>query len=75
MPVYFDDFRVHPLDAAMTAKVYDPKAGWVTAVLDGNNFGLRYTYDPAGRLIATEKETTHGWKKVSENIYHFGRQN
>jgi len=65
--INFDDFRVHPLDADMTSNVYNSKTGWVIATLDGNNFGTRYSYDSAGRLIATEKETIQGLKKVSEN--------
>ena len=48
---------------------------WKWKTLDSDNFGIRYTYDAAGRLILSEKETMQGWKKVSENTYHYGRPN
>lgn len=73
LPIYFDDFRVHPQEAVMSSTVYDETTGWVTAVLDADNFATKFTYDAAGRLIRTDKETLQGFKKVSENTYHYGR--
>lgn len=73
LPIYFDDFRVHPQEAVMTSTVYDETTGWVKAVLDADNFATKFTYDAAGRLIRTDKETLQGFKKVSENTYHYGR--
>jgi hypothetical protein len=54
--VYFDDFRVHPLDAAMTSYVYDPFSGELTYMLDANNLYLKFEYDAAGRLTRKSKE-------------------
>ncbi|MBN8696067.1 MAG: hypothetical protein J0L87_06020 [Bacteroidetes bacterium] len=73
LPLYVDDFRVHPQDAAMTSAVYDEQTGWVTAMLDANNFGSKFYYDDAGRLLRVDVETAQGWKKVSESSYHYGR--
>jgi len=53
---YFDDFRVHPLDAGMTSYVYDQVSGELSDVLDGNNFYTHYQYDAMGRLIRTTRE-------------------
>jgi len=53
---YFDDFRVHPLDAGMTSYVYDQVTGELSDVLDGNNFYTHYQYDAMGRLIRTTRE-------------------
>jgi hypothetical protein len=71
--VYFDDFKVHPTEAIVSASVYDEKTGWISATLDSDNFGTKYYYDTAGRLIRVDKETLDGWKKLSENSYHYGR--
>jgi hypothetical protein len=54
--VYFDDFRVHPLDGAMTSYVYDPSTDELTYILDTKNFYTRFEYDEMGRLIRTSKE-------------------
>lgn len=73
--IYFDDFRVHPVDATMTSYVYDNARGLVTAILDNENFATKFYYDNAGRLIRTDKETMQGVKLVSQNRYHYGRGN
>lgn len=73
LPVYFDDFKVQPAEAVVTGSVYDAKTGWISATLDADNFGTKYYYDSAGRLLRVDKETLQGWKKVSENVYHYGR--
>lgn len=54
--VYFDDFRIHPLDASLTAYVYDISTGELTYILDGNNFYTKFEYDAMGRLVRTKKE-------------------
>jgi hypothetical protein len=54
--VYFDDFRVHPLDGSLTSFVYDPFSGELTYMLDENNFYTKFEYDAMGRLIRTSKE-------------------
>ncbi|MFO0508050.1 MAG: hypothetical protein ACK5YS_04195, partial [bacterium] len=40
----FDDFRVHPVDAAMTSYVYN-NWGELTHILDNNNLYTEYKYD------------------------------
>jgi len=73
--LYFDDFRVQPLQASMTAYVYDPFSGELTHILDNNNLFTRYEYDAAGRLVKTYRETFgHGVKPVSEHRYHYARK-
>ncbi|GAA4276421.1 hypothetical protein [Aquimarina mytili] len=50
-----DDFRIHPVESAMTSYVYNE---WdeLTHILGGNNLATKYEYDSAGRLIKTFKE-------------------
>lgn len=78
----FDDFRVHPFDAAMVSYVYND---WdeLSHILDNNNLYTEYRYDQMGRLIETYKETligdqpsvygTQGIVKVSEINYNYGQ--
>lgn len=54
--VYFDDFRVHPLDGSLTSYVYDTFSGELLYILDNNNFYTRFEYDARGRLVRTTKE-------------------
>jgi len=68
--IYIDDFRVSPFNAAVSSYTYD-KSGNVTAILNNNNFATKYTYDAAGRLVKTEKETEKGFEKVSAYQYNF----
>lgn len=71
----FDDFRVHPLDAAMTSYVYN-QWGELTHILDNNNLYTEFKYDGMGRLTETVKETfQHGAKTTSKVIYHYANQN
>jgi hypothetical protein len=73
---YIDDFRVHPVDAPMTANVYNVKTGLISAVLDENNFATFYEYDEAGRLLRLKKETiNYGIQIVKEYDYNYARQN
>ncbi|MCK4662304.1 MAG: hypothetical protein KAT68_05525 [Bacteroidales bacterium] len=66
-PAYFDDFRVHPIDAPMASYVYDEQTGSVTAILNNENIASYFDYDEAGRLIRTWKETPDGKKKITEH--------
>jgi hypothetical protein len=68
---YFDDFRVHPLDASMVSYVYN-EWGELSFVLNGNNLFTEYQYDGMGKLKATFKETfKEGRTKTSETTYHY----
>jgi hypothetical protein len=53
--VYFDDFRVHPLNASLNSFVYDSNDE-LTYILDANNFYTKFEYDAIGRLVRTSKE-------------------
>ncbi|MEM7551347.1 MAG: PKD domain-containing protein [Bacteroidota bacterium] len=67
----FDDFRFHPVDAAMTSYVYN-EWGELSHILDQNNLYTRFEYDEIGRLKATFKETfQYGEVEVSRNDYHY----
>ncbi|MDW3196100.1 MAG: hypothetical protein R8G66_27255 [Cytophagales bacterium] len=72
---YIDDFRVHPVDAVMTAYVYN-EWGELSHVLDQNNLYMYYEYDAVGRLKSITRETfKHGPVKVSETIINYARSN
>lgn len=67
----FDDFRVHPYDAAMVSYVYN-RWGELSHILDHNNLFTEYRYDAIGRLKETYKETfNHAIVKTAEVIYHY----
>jgi len=68
---YVDDFRIHPIDAPMSAYVYDNKTDALTAILDRENIATKYYYDAGGRLTKVEKETQSGFNIVSENSYKY----
>lgn len=76
----FDDFRVCPIDAAMTSFVYN-EWGELSHILDNNNLYTEYRYDGLGRLTETYKETfqrdfgVQGLAKVSEINYNYGLDN
>lgn len=77
---YFDDFRVHPVDAAITSYVYN-NWGELTHILDNNNLYTKYEYDEMGRLKSTYREKfnlpneTVGSVKLSEIEYNYGLMN
>lgn len=72
---HFDDFRICPLDAAMSSYVYN-SYGELSHILDGNNLFTEFTYDAVGRLIKTRKETlSYGVVKTTENKYYYANQN
>jgi hypothetical protein len=69
-PIYIDDIRIQPVDASVTAFTYDD-ADNVSAILNNDNFAIKYVYDAGGRVIASYKETSAGFKKISENIINY----
>ncbi|MBX2896863.1 MAG: hypothetical protein KF763_15560 [Cyclobacteriaceae bacterium] len=52
----FDDFRIHPLKAAMVSYVYN-QWGELSHILDANNLYTEYRYDNMGRLKETYRES------------------
>jgi hypothetical protein len=83
--VYFDDFRVHPLDASMVSYVYDAHTGELNYQLDANNIYTRYEYDAMGRLIRTSreqmnfdfgngKESYKADRITNETLYNYGKK-
>jgi YD repeat-containing protein len=84
--VYFDDFRIHPIDAAMTSYVYDPASGELTHILDENNIYTRFEYNAMGRLVRTSREMMNfdygegeesyrADRILQEVIYNYGENN
>lgn len=65
---YIDDFRVSPYEAAVTSYTYD-NAGNVTAILNTDNFAIKYEYDDAGRLINTYVEKPKGFERTTSYRY------
>lgn len=63
---YFDDVRVHPLNATLKSYVYDPSTLRVVAELDENNYATIYEYDDAGHLVRIKKETVRGIMTLKE---------
>lgn len=64
---FFDDIRIHPLNANMKSYVYDPKTMKLYAELDENNYATFYEYDEEGKLIRLKKETEKGIMTIQEN--------
>lgn len=72
--VIFDDFRVHPLDAAMTGYVYN-EWGELTHILDNNNLYTEFGYDGMGRLVSTYSESLQYGRAITQEIeYHYANQ-
>ena len=70
--IYFDDFRVHPLDAAMISYVYDDKTDELTHILNTDNFYTRFEYDEMGRLVATFQEIQYPVERqISKQNYYY----
>lgn len=65
--VYFDDIRVHPVEANMKSFVYDPVSMRLVAELDENNFFTKYEYNKQGKLTRIKKETERGVKTIQES--------
>ncbi len=64
---YFDDIRIHPIDASMSSSVYDPYTLRLAARLDSKNFATFYEYDKQGKVVAIRKETERGIYTLSES--------
>ncbi len=64
---YFDDLRIIPFDANMTAYVYDDLNLRLTYILDENNYFSRYEYNNQGELIRIKKETEEGIMTIQES--------
>jgi hypothetical protein len=64
---YFDDVRIHPVNANMKSFVYDPVSLRLMAELDENNYASFYEYDDDGTLIRVKKETEKGIKTIKES--------
>ncbi len=60
-PANFDDFRVHPIDAAVQAYVYN-EWGELSHTIGPGNFYTEYIYDHAGRLSEV-------WSEVLNSEY------
>lgn len=76
----FDDFRLAPLTATMTSKVYDPRTNNLLYSLDNDNLFTHYEYIPTGRLKRVYKETLDGTgtianaeKLVKEYEFNYAR--
>lgn len=77
--VYFDDFRIHPIDSSITSYVYND---WdeLSYIIGPNNMATKYEYDSSGRLIKTYKEvakndsTDGGFKLINETTYNYKNQ-
>jgi hypothetical protein len=68
----FDDFRVHPYDAAMISYVYN-EWGELAYLLNNNNVYTEYTYDEGGRLKQVNQETIqYGVVKTTDATIHYG---
>lgn len=68
--VYFDDVRMQPLDAQVTAYVYDPATLRLIASFDDQHFSLLYQYSAEGKLVRKLKETVEGVKTITETQYN-----
>jgi hypothetical protein len=64
--IYYDDIRIHPMNAVLQTYVYDPQTLRLMATLDENNFATLYEYDEEGQLTRTKKETQHGILTLQE---------
>ncbi len=67
---FYDDLRIHPLNASMQSYVYDLDNLKIKAALDANNYASFYYYDPAGNLFLTKKETERGIMTIQESFSH-----
>ncbi len=73
--VYFDDFKVSPLNANTTSYVYDSQTTELTHIIDNNNFYTRYVYDESGKLKKIYKELFQvAEKPVAEMKMNYGNK-
>lgn len=79
--VYYDDLRIHPIEASMSSYVYN-EFDEVSYIMDGSNLATHYVYDNVGRLIEIWAEAldnpsagiTGGFKKVQKHTYNYKNQ-
>jgi len=64
---YFDDFRIHPVDAQMQTYVYNPYNLRHIATLDHNNYATFFQYNEEGEFMGSKKETSEGIITVKES--------
>lgn len=70
--LYFDDFRIHPVQSSMTSYVYNERDE-LSYILGPSNLATQYLYNEAGLLCSTytevmdQTEITGGFKIVSSN--------
>lgn len=67
--VYVDDFRIQPIDAAVSCMVYYPDHK-LAAQFDDQHFGVFYEYNGKGQLVRKSIETERGRKTLTEQQYH-----
>ncbi|MBS1506484.1 MAG: hypothetical protein JSS79_07560 [Bacteroidetes bacterium] len=72
-PISFDDFKFQPMDASVTANVYDTSTGYLTYVLGNDNLYTRFQYDDRGVVIKTFIESIkyNGERLVTEKKYDY----
>lgn len=75
--VYMDDFRVGPISSKIVTYIYNDQDE-LSYKLNGNNLGVKYEYDPTGRLVNTYSEVidfngdgTGGFKQIGKMEYNF----
>ena len=80
IPGNFDDFRMVPLTATMTSKVYNPRTNSLLYSLDNDNLFTHYEYTPTNRLRRIYQETLDGTggattaeKLVKEYEFNYAR--
>ncbi len=67
VPIYIDDLRIHPTNAAMQTYVYDPHSYRLLATLDDNNFATYYKYGPGGGVYLVKQETEKGIVTIQQS--------
>ncbi len=71
---YFDDFMFKPINANVSAQVYDKRTGRILASINNKNFATKTTFDASGNQIKTEVEIPNvGFKIASEQIRNYSR--
>ncbi|MEM9338619.1 MAG: RHS repeat domain-containing protein [Bacteroidota bacterium] len=66
-----DDFMFAPVDAGITAYVYN-EWGQLSDLINSNNLSTHYEYDEAGRLTSIWVESfQYGKRKISDQTIHY----
>lgn len=68
--LYVDDFRFHPVDAAVSSFTYDPVTWKVSSITDQNNTTSYFEYDAIGRLIIVRDQNKN---IVNMYRYNYGK--